>query len=107
MSLDKDDDLTDAINAAHPVVSKRYDTYQRATELVSNRHSKAALVNLVNYLLIEAGRERPAEQTSSPDPKRNLNEQVRQIKAAIGRQNPATRANLTGRFSSSGSGEDR
>ena len=54
---DKEDDMTEAIEASHPVRSGRYKTYERALDLVSNRHSKSALVALVNHLLILAQRE--------------------------------------------------
>jgi hypothetical protein len=50
---DKDDDLSAAVLASHPVNSKRHDTYERAMDLVGNRHSKSALVALVNHLLIQ------------------------------------------------------
>ncbi len=49
---DEPDDLTDAVMASHPFKERGdYKTYCRALELVSNRHSKGALVSLVNYLL--------------------------------------------------------
>jgi hypothetical protein len=48
---DKPDALTDAVEAAHPHHTKDFATYIEALELVSNRHSKGALVGLVNYLL--------------------------------------------------------
>lgn len=48
---DKPDALTDAVHAAHPVFTKDYKTYDKAMELVSNRHGKGALVGLVNYLI--------------------------------------------------------
>lgn len=52
---DKPDDLTEAVNAAHPCMSrKNWDIYTAALEAVSNRHSKGALVSLVSYLMIEA-----------------------------------------------------
>ena len=50
---DRDDHLTCAINASHPTKTGRHDIYMQAMELVGNRHSKAALVNLVHYLLLE------------------------------------------------------
>ena len=56
---DRDDDLTHAINKAHPVYSKAYDAYARAMELVGNRHSKGAIVRLVCYLLQQV---KPAAQ---------------------------------------------
>lgn len=51
---DREDEMSDAITASHPVNSKRHDTYQQAMELVGNRHSKGALVALVNHLLIQS-----------------------------------------------------
>lgn len=57
---DRDDDMSAAILASHPVNSSSYDTYQQAMELVSNRRSKSALVNLVNHLLVEADVPAPA-----------------------------------------------
>ena len=47
---DKDDDLTPAIKADFGTEGF-YGRYSRALELVSNRHSKSALVSLVAYLL--------------------------------------------------------
>lgn len=41
-----------AIAEAFPTRSGRHDTYQRAMRLVGDRHSKGALVALVNWLLI-------------------------------------------------------
>lgn len=52
--MDRDDDLTCAIEESHPVSSGRHDLYARAFKLVGNRHSKEALVALVNHLLLEA-----------------------------------------------------
>ena len=43
---------TDAIKAAFPTRSGRHDTYREAMRLVGDRHSKGALVALVNWLLI-------------------------------------------------------
>lgn len=51
---DREDDLTDAIRENHPFRTKRFDIYERAQQLVSNRHSKAALIELVSYLLVQA-----------------------------------------------------
>jgi hypothetical protein len=42
------------ILAAHPVHSGRHDLYVEAMRLVGARHSKAALVDLVNWLLHRA-----------------------------------------------------
>lgn len=43
----------DAIKAAHPTRSGRHDLYEEAMRLVGAKHSKAALVELVNWLLVE------------------------------------------------------
>jgi hypothetical protein len=48
---DRTDEFTGAIDKAHPHHTKDFPTYTKALELVSNRHSKGALVGLVNYLL--------------------------------------------------------
>lgn len=50
---DTEDDLTEEINAAHPEHTGDHDLYSEAMRLVGNRHSKYALVELVNYLLSE------------------------------------------------------
>lgn len=60
---DRPDDLSEAVRAAHPCITKDYATYSRAMELVGNRHSKGALVNLVCYLLREAAR--PASEIAA------------------------------------------
>ena len=39
------------IAKAHPTVSKNYERYGRALEMVEDRNSKYALVDLVNWLL--------------------------------------------------------
>ena len=41
------------IKAAHPTRSGRHDTYQEAMRLVGAKKSKASLVALVNWLLLE------------------------------------------------------
>jgi hypothetical protein len=43
----------DAIKAAHPLRSGRHDLYAEAMRLVGERHAKAELVELVNWLLVE------------------------------------------------------
>lgn len=48
---DRDDEWTDEIKAAHPLNTGSHDTYAIACEIVHNRHSKFALVALVNCLL--------------------------------------------------------
>ena len=57
---DKEDELTPAIKAAHPVRSGEHATFARALQLVGNRRSKSALVELVSYLLIREKRLRRA-----------------------------------------------
>lgn len=42
-----------AIQAAHPLRTGRHDLYAEAMRLVGARHSKAGLVELVNWLLAE------------------------------------------------------
>lgn len=50
---DREDKWTKRINAAHPIVSGSHGAWQLATDMVGNRHSKRALVELVNWLLTE------------------------------------------------------
>lgn len=45
--------LAEAITAAHPLKTKRHDLYEIALDMVGQRHEKAELVMLVNYLLAE------------------------------------------------------
>lgn len=45
------DGIETAIDEAHPLKTKRHDRYQVARELVSARHAKGDLIDLVNYLL--------------------------------------------------------
>ncbi len=59
---DRLDQYSEAILAAHPTFGNgTADRYFRAMEMVGNRHSKAAIVDLVNWLLSlsdpEPGRE--------------------------------------------------
>lgn len=54
--MDKTDDLTPAIEADHPGNGASDANYDRAMKLVGNRHSKGALVALVNHLLCEIDR---------------------------------------------------
>jgi hypothetical protein len=49
---DVTDEFTEAINAAHPCETENYEDYAKAHSMVSNRHSKSALVDLVNWLLV-------------------------------------------------------
>lgn len=48
---DKPDQWQGAIEAAHPTITGKHKTYTKALEMVSNRHSKGSLVDLVNWLL--------------------------------------------------------
>lgn len=48
---DKQDQWSDRIAAAHPMETGDNDTYAIAMLMVGNRHSKAAIVELVNWLL--------------------------------------------------------
>lgn len=48
---DREDEYTQRINRHHPTSTGDHKTYAKAMELVGNRHSKAALVDLVNFLL--------------------------------------------------------
>ena len=50
---DKEDDLTEAINDAHCCETGEYAVWDEAMRLVSNRYSKASLVDLVGYLLLQ------------------------------------------------------
>jgi len=50
---DREDELTESINDAHPCETEDYDTYDKAMRLVGNRYSKQSLVMLVNYLLVQ------------------------------------------------------
>lgn len=52
---DTEDEWSDAINAAHPMCNGSHETYAIAMQMVGNRHSKAALVELVNWLLQQRG----------------------------------------------------
>jgi len=54
----------DAIKAAHPLRSGRHDLYAEAMRLIGARHSKAGLVELVNWLLVD--REEAREMVRNP-----------------------------------------
>lgn len=47
----------DAIKAAHPTRTGRHDLYAEAMRMVGAKHSKGALVDLVNWLLYVRARE--------------------------------------------------
>jgi hypothetical protein len=49
---DRPDEWTDAISVAFPTRSGRHDLFARAMAMVGNRNAKAALVSLVNWLLV-------------------------------------------------------
>jgi len=51
--LDREDEHTEAINAVHPLRTGNHALRATANEMVGNRHSKGALVDLVNWLLVE------------------------------------------------------
>lgn len=54
---DRDDFLSEKIKEDQPAVKEdNFNAYVRALELVSNRHSKGALVCLVNHLICEIER---------------------------------------------------
>ena len=48
---DRPTELDSEIRAAHPIRSGNHERYALAREMVSARHSKVSLINLVNYLL--------------------------------------------------------
>lgn len=66
-SDDRKDYLTQAIRDAHPVTTKNYKTYTQAQELVSNRYTKGALVNLVNYLLVQIEKSNDTQTQANPE----------------------------------------
>ena len=49
---DRESPETYLINAAHPCYTGDYKTYDDAARLVGDRHSKHALIELVNWLLV-------------------------------------------------------
>lgn len=48
---DRRDEFSFLIDAAHPTNTDDHETYALAMKMVGNRHSKGALVDLVNWLL--------------------------------------------------------
>ncbi len=56
---DTPDQWSEAIAAAHPTKTKDFATQDIAREMVGNRHSKGALIDLVNWLLVE--KQKPIE----------------------------------------------
>jgi hypothetical protein len=61
---DVDDEYTERIDAASPTRSGSHKQYAIAMQMVGNRHSKGALVGLINWLLVE----RPVLPTGSVSP---------------------------------------
>lgn len=55
---DREDQHSEAISAAHPVHTGEHKTYATALEMVGNRRSKYALVDLVNWLLADLAKHR-------------------------------------------------
>lgn len=62
---DREDEWTERINGHHPCNTGDHKTYAKAMELVGNRHSKYALVDLVNFLL--RNQARASRQDTSGD----------------------------------------
>lgn len=81
---DKPDQWQDAIAAAHPTKTGKHKSYAMAVEMVGNRRSKGALVELVNWLLAYR---RIAEQD---DPLALLDkpEVIKDVAAAIAERMP-------------------
>lgn len=52
---DREDEYSERIAACHPDNNGSHRTYALASRLVGNRHSKCALIDLVNFLLIYGG----------------------------------------------------
>ena len=50
---DREDEWSEAIDAAFPTRSGSHEEYAVAARMVGNRHSKGALIALVNWLLVE------------------------------------------------------
>lgn len=48
---DRRDEWSERIDASHPMNSGDHRKYELAMQMVGNRHSKGALVELVNWLL--------------------------------------------------------
>lgn len=69
---DKKDKWSDAIAAAHPVETGDHASYNTAMEMVGNRHSKRALVEMTCYFLhkiakLEASLLNKAPAVSNPE----------------------------------------
>lgn len=61
---DVDDEFTEAIAKAHPLRTGKHALYAMARHAVSNRHSKGALVELVNLFMVQRDTERAARASS-------------------------------------------
>lgn len=59
------DEHTKAIKAAHPLRTGNHERYARAQEMVSARHAKAELIELVNWLLMRAEAAESQKETVS------------------------------------------
>ena len=69
--VDTRDEWSARVNDAHPARSGSHDEYGTAMQMISHRHSKQALVDLVNWLLVElknAGAPVPVSATSPRTP---------------------------------------
>ena len=62
---DRDDELTEAIDALHPCETGDHKTYTKAMELIGNRHSKGSLVCLVNYFLVREKQHKVMEENDA------------------------------------------
>lgn len=51
---EEEDEHSEAIHAAHPTVTKDFDTYHVALKMIGTRRSKYALVDMANWLLARA-----------------------------------------------------
>lgn len=84
---DHDDAHTAAIDAAHPCNTGKHALYANALEMVGNRYSKYALVDLVNWLLAraEAAKARVKELESGVGmvQYRRLQAQLREAEARV------------------------
>jgi len=56
-------ELVNAMDASHPVLTGRHDLYEKAEALLKYRHSKAAITELVYFLLLTI--ESPTVQSQS------------------------------------------
>jgi len=63
---DRDDEWTEEIKAAHPTRSGSHAEYGTAMRMIGNRHSKSALVELVNWMLLRLTSGAAPSGTGSP-----------------------------------------